>query len=383
MICSWLDHTTGLGNFFIDQAVMLSDDFNFILVAFRPVIWKFKNIKKQHKIERHVYENKLTILYINYPVFRFFKKKFFKNFFENKTIKIVEKYIKSHNLKIDLIHAQSVFNAAFWAYVFHEKRNIPYLITEHNQFTLRNSASKDIKKLDNILDKSKANLVVSNDLIRQFASNGYFQKFINIGNPVNENVFNFSEKAVSNNFEIITVGAYTPVKDQLTLLKTLKILDNHTEAKKIKFTWIGINSWGADFESEVLKLILDFEFKNIDVEIVKKASKLEIALALKKSDVFVTTSLCETFGISAIEALAVGIPVIATQSGGVNEFINDENGVILPIMDSEAISRHILKIMKGELCYNSELISGEIANKFGINSFRLKIGTLYNEAIKS
>lgn len=382
MICSWLDHNTGIGNFFIDQALMLSDDFNFILVSFRPVKAKFKNFKELHKIEKHIYEDKITILYISYPVFRVFKKERFKSFFEKKTVKVISKYLKSFNLKIDLIHAQSVFNAAFWAYIFYENRNIPYLITEHNQFTLRNSSSKDIRKLDEILNKSITNLVVSNDLIRQFASNGFFQKFITIGNPVNDTVFNFSDKLAKSNFEIITIGAYTPVKDQLTLLRALKILDNILN-ERIKFTWIGINSWGADFETEVLNLIDEFEFNNIDVEIVKKASKLEIATALKKSNLFVTTSLCETFGISATEALATGIPVIATQCGGVNEFINEENGVILPIKDPEAIANNILKIMKGELQFNGKLISERISNKFGINSFKVKMGVLYNEAIKN
>ncbi len=384
MICSWLDFKLRLGSFFMDQALVLSDEFNFILINFRPIKFKAKNFNKIFKIEKNIYEDKVTILYLYYPVFKFFKINFFLKLIEKKVFLVLHKYLKKDNIKIDLVHAQSVFDATFWALSYHEEYKIPYLLTEHNQFTLRNVSKLKIKKLDAVLKKSKFNLVVSNDLIRQFATNYFFSDFINVGNMVDEQSFNNNnnDRKSSEYFEIITVGAYTPVKDQITIFRALKIIDD-LNLKKIKFTWIGINSWGADFELEVFKLISDFGFKNIDIEIIKQASKLEIASALKKSNVFVTTSICETFGISAIEALASGVPVIATQCGGVNEFINEENGVIVPIKDFEAIASNILKIMKGELDFNSELISHAIANKFGINSFKHKIGTLYNDAIKN
>ena len=380
MICSWLDYELRLGSFFMDQALVLSDSFNFTLINFRPVKFKFKNFRKIFKIEKNIYEDKVTILYLYYPVFKIFKNNYFLKLIEKKSFKVLHKYLKKDKIEIDLVHAQSVFDAAFWALSYNEEYKTPYLITEHNQFTLRNIKKQKIKKLDTALKNSKFNLVVSNDLVRQFATNFFFSDFVNVGNMVDEQLFNNNDRKSHEYFEILTVGAYAPVKDQITALRALKIIDdlNYTN---IKFTWIGIDAWESGAEEEVNVLISSFGFKNIKFEIIKLASKIEIVSALQKSDVFIFTSLCETFGVSALEALFAGIPVITTQSGGVNEFIDSENGIIVPIKDFKAIAENIIKIMNKDVKFNHELISKNAISSFGTIAFREKMIPIYNRSI--
>jgi glycosyltransferase involved in cell wall biosynthesis len=380
MICSWLDYKLRLGSFFMDQALMLSDEFNFTLVNFRPVKFKLKNFNKLYKIEKNIYEDRVTILYIYYPVFKLFKSNYALKLIEKRTFSVLNKYLFKNKTSIDLLHAQSVFDAAFWALSYHQEFGTPFILTEHNQFTLKNVNKKKVKKLDLVLNKSKFNLVVSNDLARQFANNYYFYDFTNVGNTVDEKIFNYKNKEAGDYFEIITVGAYTPIKDQVTTLKALKIIDglNH---QKIKFTWIGVNAWGIDVEEDVKNLIASFDFKNIKIEIIKIASKKEIVSALQKSDVFVFTSICETFGISPLEALFVGVPVITTQSGGINEFITHKNGVIVPIKDFDSVAQNIKKIINKELQFDSELISKEAISKFGSNAFKSKMIPIYNQTL--
>lgn len=380
MICSWLDCELRLGSFFMDQALVLSDNFNFTLVNFRPVKFKFKNFNRIFKIEKNIYEYKVTILYLYYPVFKIFKSNYFLKLIEKKAFRVLHKYLEKDKIKIDLVHAQSVFDAAFWALSYHEEYKTPYLLTEHNQFTLRNIKKQKVKKLDAALKQSRANLVVSNDLVRQFATNFYFSDFINVGNMVDEQLFNNSNRKSSENFEILTVGAYALVKDQITALRALKIIDD-LNYPNIKFTWIGIDAWESVDEEEVNNLISSFDFKNIKIEIVKLASKAEIVSALQKSDVFVFTSLCETFGVSPLEALFAGVPVITTQSGGVNEFINSENGIIVPIKDFKAIAENIIKIMNKEVNFNPEVISKNAISNFGTTAFKEKMIPIYNRNI--
>lgn len=233
-----------------------------------------------------------------------------------------------------------------------------------------------------LLKKSRFNLVVSNDLIRQFATNGFFYDFVNIGNLVDEQVFNYKERKQGEYFEIITVGAFDPLKDQITALKALKIVDNLIINEKIRFTWIGINAWstGVDLGEVVNDLISSFEFKNIEIEVVKIGSKIEIVSALQKSDVFVFTSICETFGISPLEALFTGVPVISTQSGGIKEFMSPKNGIVIPVKDFKALAESILKIMNNEFQFDNEMISKESIAKFGSDVFREKMTLIYSKA---
>jgi glycosyltransferase involved in cell wall biosynthesis len=49
----------------------------------------------------------------------------------------------------------------------------------------------------------------------------------------------------------------------------------------------------------------------------------DVATTLASAHVFVTASESETFGIAALEAMAVGLPVVTCDNGGVSELIED------------------------------------------------------------
>lgn len=221
-------------------------------------------------------------------------------------------------------------------------------------------------------------LLVSNDLIRQFATNDIFDNFNKLGNTFDETCFTYSENSKSDCFKIITIGAYTPIKDYATLLEALKIVDKQINTK-IQFTWIGFNCWGTDNETIVNHLTTTLDLKNIEINVIKSATKYEIAQELQSSNVFVSTSICETFGVSVLEAIACGIPAVCTNSGGVLEMITPENGIICPIKDSESIAKSILRIYHKELIFDAEKISENIKLKFGSTTFREKLSVIYNQ----
>ncbi len=72
-----------------------------------------------------------------------------------------------------------------------------------------------------------------------------------------------------------------------------------------------------------------------------------VAPLLAGADLFLLPSSTESFGLSALEALACGVPVIGTQTGGLPEVVRDgETGALCPVGDVDAMSRAALAILR-------------------------------------
>jgi glycosyltransferase involved in cell wall biosynthesis len=383
MICSWLDIEKGIGSFFEEQASFVKEDFNIGLVNFSGKKVKFKtifSIFKKYPIRQLNSPNGLPIYIVDYPILSFLPKKI-NYLILKKKIRCLNKFLKRKGFFVDLMHAQSTFNAGLEAQYYHQITGIPFIITEHNQFSLRGKSRFDLKRIDMMFQQSSAFLVVSFDKIRQFAANGLFTNFEVIGNSINKDLFN-SDLTIRNNelFTIITIGAFDPLKDQKTILKALKIVDNSI-THPIIFKWIGFNSWGSEASIEVENLVNEFNYKNIILELTPSLNRVAIANELKNSDLFLFSSISEGMPVSVLEALACGLPVCTTRCGGVDEIINNSNGTIVQIKDFTAIADFVIKIMNNELIFHKKNISENIIKNYGNEAFANKMKKIYLSAI--
>lgn len=72
----------------------------------------------------------------------------------------------------------------------------------------------------------------------------------------------------------------------------------------------------------------------------------EVASLLATLDLFVSPARTEPFGLSIVEAMAAGVPVIATTSEGAREIIDvDQSGRLVPIGDVEALAKVIADLL--------------------------------------
>ncbi len=78
---------------------------------------------------------------------------------------------------------------------------------------------------------------------------------------------------------------------------------------------------------------------------VEFAGARESAEALPAFDVYVQPSLYESQGLAILEAMAAGVPVVATDVGGVRDAVRDgETGLLVPPGDPEALAAAILRL---------------------------------------
>jgi N-acetyl-alpha-D-glucosaminyl L-malate synthase BshA len=78
----------------------------------------------------------------------------------------------------------------------------------------------------------------------------------------------------------------------------------------------------------------------------------ELASVLSASDVFLMPSGNESFGLSALEAMACGLPVVSSDVGGLPELnIDGETGFVVPVGDVQAIAERTLELLKDKPLY--------------------------------
>jgi glycosyltransferase involved in cell wall biosynthesis len=106
-------------------------------------------------------------------------------------------------------------------------------------------------------------------------------------------------------------------------------------------------------------------------------TKREIAGFMRQTDLFALPSVCETFSVPAIEALATGIPVLATRCGGPEEFVTKDVGVLAPPGDAEALCKGLDDMLDNSYIYSSERISQYAVERFSAEVVGAKLHEVY------
>jgi glycosyltransferase involved in cell wall biosynthesis len=75
----------------------------------------------------------------------------------------------------------------------------------------------------------------------------------------------------------------------------------------------------------------------LPVRFLGQRSREEVADLMARSDVLAVSSLVETFGIAAVEALAAGMRVVATDGCGSADVVAQHGGLVVPVGDSVAM----------------------------------------------
>ena len=108
----------------------------------------------------------------------------------------------------------------------------------------------------------------------------------------------------------------------------------------------------------------------------------KVARVYNAADVSVVPSRIEPFGLVAVEALACGTPVVATNEGGLPDFINDQVGALVPVGDPQSLAAAIV----AEIESGSKETKGVYANQYAYERFTWtrqvgRMVELYQDAI--
>lgn len=192
------------------------------------------------------------------------------------------------------------------------------------------AVSQAVKRRFNWLQEEKIRVIYNGVDTKRFAP----------GLPYDQIMNKFNLK--KNNVVIGTVGRISPEKGLEFLISATKdVVKVHPQAK-ILIVGEGNTQYLLALQAKVDEL-------NLSSHVIFAGFHNNIPEVLRSIDIFCLPSLTEGFNRTLLEAMACGLPIVATEVGGNVEIIKDGlNGLLVPPRDSAALSSAIVDLLNNK-----------------------------------
>lgn len=226
------------------------------------------------------------------------------------------------------------------------------------------------------------------------------EKIVVIPNGIESRLYHFSEKyrldsakkirMKKDDFTIVSVGRLSSEKGHHVLIDAFSALKKKYCNKKLRLILVGdgpekkallahIEEAGlnvADMAAEQDENV----YFNDTADVLFTGYRADIRPYLAVSDLFVLPSYYEGFGIALIEAMAAGIPVVASETGGVPEILSGgDYGVLFPPGCVNSLVSEISYLLEDSARRNSLSQCGrERAKEFTLEKMLNAYYNLYN-----
>lgn len=275
----------------------------------------------------------------------------------------------------DIVHAHFLYGGYITIRVL-GKSEIPLVLTEHsaivNKEVIPNSTlrygMRTYPHFDRIIAVSKS---LSRVLWKNFGAHS-----IVVPNIVDTDNFEFeSVSKKTKYYDFISTG-------RLTDNKGMDILINAFTGTFYSENTVRLFIYGDGPERKNLKTLIADNKMNERIFLMGKVDRSVIAEKMKTSQCFVLASYEETFGLAYIEALAMGLPVIATKCGGPEDFVNESNGILISTNSITELSKALTEIRENHLNYDPRKISREIKQTFSGEIIAERLNDIYHEILR-
>ncbi len=282
-------------------------------------------------------------------------------------------------IKPDIIHTH-LFQPRVYTTIAHLFSKYSILITQkhsivnpkkHNIFILFEMISIWMNKKVIAISQSVKKSLIKYEFIPK-------NKIFVLPNCIDYQAFNKSsnrQHMTSNNEIVIgTVGRLEKVKGINYLLLAMKIILAKFPEAILEI--VGDGSQTAELKQNSKKL-------GISNSVFFFGKFTDVIPFYNKMDVFVLPSILEGFGIVLLEAMAAGIPVVASNVDGIREVvIQGESGILIPPKNPDAIASAVIQLIENPQLVKSLVENGlKRARLFDVQEHVMKLESLYSNLL--
>ena len=169
---------------------------------------------------------------------------------------------------------------------------------------------------------------------------------------------------------LVNVGSLNTNKNQMFLINVAKILDDK----------------GVDFNLKIVGGGQDYDMLNQRIETLELQKNVllcgnvdNVEDYLRESDIYVHSSLSEALGLTIIEAMAAGLPIVTLDGRGNRDLIvQGKNGYMVYEQDTEQFADRILEIWNDKNKYNQmSAFAQDFARQYDIKPYVDRLLELY------
>jgi L-malate glycosyltransferase len=200
-------------------------------------------------------------------------------------------------------------------------------------------------------------------------------KLVVLHNGIDGDAFDTPDRGHRPASRAICVARLSAVKDHATLLRATRDI----VAVRPDFRLVLLGEGPERPRIEALRSELALERC---VEIIGQVEDVRSRLA--EADLFLLTSQSEGISIAILEAMAAGLPVIATDVGGNSEVVSaGETGLLVPVGSSRGLARAVLELLDDDARALAMGLAGRrrVAEHFDLEETAAAYGRLYSDLL--
>ena len=272
----------------------------------------------------------------------------------------------------DVIHAH-FYSAALPAVVLGRVFRVPVVVTENAASFATGFSGVPLLEARLLMGMANLLIAVSESLRAQMEALGFRGTYRVIPNPVDTDVFAPDPLAKHRHprpARLLVAARLHPVKDFPTLFEGLVLLER--AGREFVLDVLGDGPCRVEYEALARSLglgshVVFHGFKDREA----------VADSMRRADVFVLTSLTENCPCVLLEAMASGLPVVASDVGGVREMVPGGMGSLFPKGDSRALAATLARTLESLDTYDPLKMAAYARSRFGLDAVGSQLDHAY------
>ncbi len=269
--------------------------------------------------------------------------------------------------KPDLIHAHFAVPAGAAAFLLSKLTGIPYILTIHGGDVPDAAPEKTAKWFRMIYPFSKSiwtsatRVIAVSEYVRELAEKKYDVPIQVIGNGINLTQFAPNKIEQHSTPRILFVGRLSPEKNPLAVVHSLSTMTD--------LPWECI-VLGDGIMMQDLKALIRTKKMQERIQIKGWVEQFEVVKWMATSDILFMPSLMEGLPISGLQALACGLALVMSKTGGCVNLVKEErNGYLVEPGDIIGYTNALLRLLSDpERLLKYRKYSLKISPQFSINA---------------